>query len=411
MVYDANGNIVDTAYTYNGVTITTGYDVFGNLVEIVQKPLPFCPVADRTDMLYTIGDKYISYDGTNLRLSTDGGYTFGNPLDVSTVGIIKNIHLFSDNTLNIFGHQKAYWCDDWETLHEATLLDYYGNAYAPSTYDNFTITKTQKVVQMVDGVEMYVFGNYGITDESNTKRNIWYTTDKGKTYKVAYPFNTSGFHTIRHIHAVVYNPNNQHFICSTGDNGTESCIIEGTYNSTADTWKWSIIGEGTSYKWSGTTIVGNYLYRTWDNVPGKVYRVPLADYANVNKHEVLLDNLPNDPVGVIIGERGDIAVTLSIYRSGTAPSGSGTPEQEVRKIYYSPTGTAPFTAIQGDLPSGYNYSDTMYYGIFDTNAQGKILTGLWSGAHENLSSWDKVPSFFIDDVIRENGFPNAFNPL
>lgn len=391
MIYDINSTLLTAAADVEGTDLQTAYDVEGQIV--FQKHLD--PVADRHDVLYTQGHTYVFYDGSRLYRSTDGGKTIDASIAVGAIGKIKNIHVFTDGTLNVFGHTKAYYSDDWVTLNEATVLDASGNPYVFDTYDVFTVSRHNGERVIVNGVEMYVFGNYCITDEYNQKKNVWYTTDKGHTYKSAYEF---GKTMVRHVHNVYFNPVDSSFWITTGDTDAQSYVIKGFYNTQADAWSWTTLGNGYYYKWAGMEIYNNEVYWALDQHPGEVRKCAYADVGDTTKHTVILGNLPNDCINVVIdSDTGEMVVGLSIY-GGSADT--------CRRLYYS-ADRVNFAYVTGEVPSYYPYSDTMYYGMYGINADKKILSGLWSRATESLADWDKVPSVWIDDIIRSR-FPNAF---
>lgn len=404
MIYNLNSDTLSDAYNVDGESLNTAYDKNGNIV--FQKGSPSIPVGDlseRHDVLFTQGKIYVFYDGVFLYRSMDG-ITIDKTIDVSSVGIIKNIHVFTDGTLNIFGHQKAYYSHDWQTLHESTVLNSVGEPYVPTQYDTFTVTGHANPITVVDGTEMYVFANYCITDEYNQKKNIWYTTDKGRTYKSAFEFGVSKIGStlisIRHVHRVLFNPADSSFWITTGDANSESYVIKGFYNPANDTWSWNILGNGYDFKWSGMTIYGNEIYWALDHTPGEVRKCGYSEQAvaDVNSHVSILTGTPNDCITIVIDpDTGEMLVGLSIYGGG---------ESTCRRLYYS-ADRLNFEYMTGNVPSYYPHSDTMYYGVYAMNADKKILSGLWSRATKNLADWDKVPSIWLDDVVRTQ-FPNAF---
>lgn len=401
MSYDINGDgiISNQFFDVNGnEVIGSVYDINGNEI-----PLGSVDISKRHDVVYSQGDIYALLIGTTLHRSMDGGNSFPVSIDVSQVGTIKNIHIFTDGTLNIFGHRTAFYSDDWVSLHPSTILDENGDQYTPDTYDTFSVTKHNPQIPVIGGKELYVFGNYCITNEYNQRKNIWYTIDKGHTYKVAYAFGLSG---CRHVHGVFYNESDSSFWAYTGDSGTECKVLKGIYNATNDAWVWDLIAQGSDFKFSGLCVYDNMFYWCKDYTPGAVMKAPYLTIADVTTHETVLDNLPNDCVTLVIDyDTGEMLVGLSIYRTGTSPS-QGSASDDCRRLYYSSDGIT-FDYVTGEIPDYYPYSDTMYYGVFPLNNDKKILSGLWSRAHENLDAWDKVPSIWLDDIVRSK-WPNAF---
>lgn len=397
MIYDIESVALRAVYDVDGESLNYAYSLTGDVV--FQKDVPLIPVNPpislRHDVLFTQGSIYVLFDGSTLYRSMDGGNNIDASIDVSNVGLIKNIHVFSDGTLNVFGHTKAYYSRDWVTLRESTVLDSHGNPYVFDTYDTFSVSRHNGERQIVNGVELYVFGNYCITDEYKQKKNIWYTIDKGRTYKSAYEF---GKTMVRHVHNVYFNPVDSSFWITTGDTDAQSYVIKGFYNTQTDTWSWTTLGNGYYYKWAGMAIYNGEVFYALDHHPGEVRKCAYADVGDISKHTVILDNLPNDCINVLIDhDTGEMVVGLSIY-GGSAST--------CRRLYYS-ADRASFDYVTGEVPSYYPYSDTMYYGWYGFNAQKKILSGLWSKNTEQLSAWDKVPSVWLDEIVRSK-WPNAF---
>lgn len=391
MIYDIESSTLQEAKAVNSQDLEVAYDISG--VVVFQKREDH--VSDRHDVIFTQESIYVFCDGEKLYRSMDGGETIDKIIDVTSVGLIKNIHVFRDGTLNVFGHVKAYYSDDWVELHEATVLDASGNPYVFDTYDAFTTAWHNAEVQIVNGVEMYVFGNYSISSEYNQKKNVWYTIDKGHTYKAAYEF---GYRTVRHVHNVFFNPADSSFWVTTGDSNAESYVLKGFYNTQNDSWSWETLGNGYYYKWAEMSVYNNEVYWALDHSPGQVRKCAYGDVSDTSKHSIVLQDLPNDCINLIIDqETGEMLVGLSIY---------GGSESTCRRLYYS-ADRINFDYVTGEIPSYYPYSDTIYYGMYGVNAQKKILSGLWSRANEPLANWDKLPSIWVDDIVRSK-FPNAF---
>ena len=380
------------------------YDVNGNQLNIAGSSS--AKELDYTDIIFTIGYLYVRNDNGMLKLSIDGGSTWTKSINVSSIGLIKNIYVFKDLTLNVFTHTKAYYSDDWSTLHESTVLDADGSTYVPSATDTFTVTKTQADRTIIDGVEMYVFGNYNITNENSSRKLIWYTKDSGHTYKVAYEFNIKGHRSIRHTHTVKYCEYDGTFWICTGDSASQSYVFKGTYDMANDSWSFADVGHSLDYKWASLQFYGDRFYYCYDNTPAKVMSGKFGDEYDISKQVAILEDLPNDAIGLFIGSTGDMLVTLSIYRTGTSTSPNTAP-QDCRRMYYS-SDRVSFTEIMGSTLSEYNDANTIYYFFYGPNADGKILASLFSPTHENLADCDKVPSVFLDDMVRKAGFPNAF---
>lgn len=356
-----------------------------------------------TNLVYTYKDVYIALEDGKLKYSNDNLKTWSKEIDVSSYGLIKTYHLFDNGCIAFFTHTKAYYSEDWETINEASVYEIDGvTPYNPSTYDNFTVSRESRYRKYVNGQDLYVFGNYGITDESNTRRIIWASLDNGHSYKVIYEFNISGSMTIRHVHNVIYNPNFDTFLCCTGDEANQSHVIEFKYNNGVFN-DFISLGDGIEYKWAGTTFYADEVYYCLDVTPGAVMKCKYSEISDISKHEVVLDNLPNDAIGIMIGDRGDMLVTVSMYRTGTSNSPFSASVDSLN-IYYSED-RKNFNVIRGKNPT--NSNPMTYYGFFDVNSYGTVLCGAFYG---NLATWNKLPSVGLDRFVKQAGFSKAFKP-
>lgn len=405
-VYDVGGNSIAVDITVDSELSKTSTNPVENQA-ITHEINKLNRLVDYHDIVFSMGYIYVRNVNASgvLQLSIDGGKTWTKSIDVSSIGLIKTYYVFKDLTLNVFTHSKAYYSTDWATLHECTVLDQDGSTYVPSQTDTFTVTKTYER-SIVNGIEMYVFGNYNIQDENQSRKLIWYTVDNGRTYKVAYEFNIAGARQIRHTHAVHWCEEDGTFWVLTGDTAEQSMVIKGIYDSLTDTWSWVDVGSGVDYKWASVVFYDGYFYYSNDVTPGYVKRGKLGDESDVSKHEIILSDLPNDCTGLYLGRNGDLLVTLSWWRSGQSSS-PNTPEEDCRNLYYS-TDRVNFVTVKGTTLPDYDYPDTTYYLSYAPNSQGKVLSALHSRTYQELQYNDRVPSVFLDEILSDAGFPFAF---
>lgn len=175
----------------------------------------------------------------------------------------------------------------------------------------------------VDGREMLVWGNYCNVVGGATPVNIYYSTDGGKTVKIAYSFgrnphfrdNGSGGGgrkgtllgdaanpvIARHVHCVEYNPAEKAFYACTGDHDRgrkhECHWMKGRYDVAQDRWEWEIListGSNTRYKSGGIHFVDGMLYWAADaNGPKPhdrgLFRCDPADLTKPEKHTKIYD--------------------------------------------------------------------------------------------------------------------------
>ena len=352
--------------------------------------------------IFSLGNHLVKREGNVISLSKDNGRTFTESLSVSGLGMIKMIHVFETGELMLCNDTQAFYSYDWQTLNQAQVIGFNGQSHQPSTYDNFSLTTTMNR-QYVGNDEIKCWGNY--SNASGTEHvniNVWYTTDKGRTVKSAIKFGTSGGGLLasrytRHVHSVDFLEDDGSFWVQTGDHGDEPLVARGYYNPSNDNWTWELIGTGQNFKFGNLQFHNGWAYWTGYVAGGGGMKAPINQIQNVSSHQRLVQTI-NDAVSLILGKRGDVAVTNSKWPNITT--------EVAHTIYYAPDGVN-FTRITGDIPAGAN-NETKYEKVFGVNSQGKVLSGVWVDGQPGWEEWDGLPSVWLDDIIRNAGFPNAF---
>ncbi|MBI5775141.1 MAG: hypothetical protein HZA89_15565 [Verrucomicrobia bacterium] len=174
----------------------------------------------------------------------------------------------------------------------------------------------------VNGREMLVWGNYCNVLGGPVPVNIYYSTDSGRTVKLAYSFgqnpkfqekgtepgkflgNPGNQLIARHVHCVAYNPAENAFYACTGDidrgHGNECHWLRGTYDAKTDVWDWKVVvsvNSDSRFKSGGINFVGGRLYWIADANGPKVgllhdrgiFTCAPADLANKDKHTMLFN--------------------------------------------------------------------------------------------------------------------------
>ena len=350
------------------------------------------------NLIYARDNRLIEYRNNTFYLSEDGGKTVSKSMPINKHPI-KHITMFDDGSIFFCDNTKGYYSSDFNTYAESTILDVNGN---PMTLigDNFGSYNLSYYTPVVNGVEMDVWGNYTLKD-GNAYENvhIWYTKDKGRTIREAYHFAP---YEVRHMHCVSFNPYDETFWAMAGDHGNESRLMKGNYNLNTDTWKWEVIGTGDDYKMTNMVFWGDDVYYSWDVSGGGVIRCKYHELGDLSKRVQIMKTI-NDTHDLIMSPRGELIVLQTFY-GGTDPT---------YNFYYSPD-RVNFHYINGRYLDGYTY-ETTYYSVRRPNSDGRVLAGI---AGKNINSsltdieeWSLVPSVFLDDFIKEQGFPNAFKPL
>lgn len=351
-------------------------------------------------LIASVDNMLVNFSNGKLSLSTNGGETFDKSFAIPDIKAIRFVYLYENGDIMFADHTKVYYSNDWKTFHESKILNEDGTNWQPAkAYDNFTCTHQADVRSIVNGQEIVVWGNYTIEDGIQYTDNIkvWYSPDHGKTVKCCYVFNTEDTPSARHVHAVSFDPETSTFWLQTGDEETTSHWIKGKYDTSADKWSWTRFADGMHFKTTNMVFRDGYVYWSWDTTPGGVVKASVAEMGNISKHEILFQT-KNDCVGVVLGPEGDIAAIQTVWGGNEQP----------RIFYYAPDGVN-FVKIIGDMPAEYeNINDAQYYAVWPANSSGKVLAGVFSRDNDNILTWDRVPSIFIDDILRRSGYPNAF---
>jgi len=275
-------------------------------------------------------NKAFGYADGTIFLSEDNCRTwphsiaFPDAKDITFSCILKN-----GNILFGTGSKLYLSTDSLKTYEPITVKDVDGSDYIPHTPQNpdnpgwYFHTLMGVNSWDVNGVEMLAWGNYCNVLGGASPVNIYYSTDSGRTVKIAYAFGQSPYTRddgsagggttgtplgnpdnpvlCRHIHSVVHNPAEDAFYACTGDHdkaeGYECHWLRGTYDAKKDEWSWKVIVSAslnTRYKSGGINFVDGQLYWISDaNGPEPhdrgVFRCDPADIANTDAHTMLFN--------------------------------------------------------------------------------------------------------------------------
>lgn len=375
-----------------------GLVIKGSLIQSSDMPITI----DRA-IVYLKDDYSVSNYNGALHLSTDGGSTFTKSLQLGEeIGTIKYVHVFGDGSLMFCSHTKAYHSPDFVSYSESTLLDMDDMPIELTGVDNLSAYNHDRNRQIVDGVEMLMWGNY--THTTATPIRVWYTKDKGRTLKVAYRFNLEESNSATHVHNVIFNPADNSFWIQTGDYFPPeakplSHFMQCFYDAINDTWVINTIGSSLPFKSTNMVFVDDYAYWTWDTSGGGVIRCKYDEIGDVTKHERLFQTT-NDCLDLIMSDRGEFIVTQSFYGGN----------EDSRYVWYSPD-RVNFYKVMTNPDAAWSVQ-TCYYGIRGPDNNGRVIAGVAnSEVGGTIATWDLTPSVFLDELIREAGFPDAFKPL
>jgi hypothetical protein len=267
-----------------------------------------------------------------ILLSEDNGKTWPHSAEFPDAKRITwSCFLKNGNILFATSNKLYLSTDKLKTFEQIMVKDRDGSDYpthAPGWYFH-TIDGVH--TWDVDGKEMLVWGNYCNVIGGPVPVNIYYSTDQGRTVKIAYSFGINPKYQqkaakpgsllgdpknpviARHIHSVAYNPAENAFYACTGDhdNGAkrECHWLRGVYDRKGDTWSWKVLVSSTSnsrYKSGGIHFVDGKLYWASDANVGKapfdrgIFRCAPEDLTDPSKHTMLFN--PKYPVGIMIIE-------------------------------------------------------------------------------------------------------------
>ena len=309
-------------------------------------------------------NKAFGFTDADVRLSEDGGRTWPHRAAFADARRVTFSHIFRNGHL-LFATQNRLFLstDNLKTISPITVQDAGGADYVPHTPRNpkcpgwYFHTLSGVCSWEIDGREMLVWGNYCSVIEGATPVNIYYSTDSGRTVKIAYAFGQNPFHRddgspgggpkgaplgdpknpvfCRHIHCVAYNPAEKAFYACTGDHdrpeGLECHWLRGVYDAGGDTWSWKVILSdhlNSRYKAGGINFVDGMLYWISDaNGPKPhdrgIFRCSPGDIANPKAHTMLYN--PKYECGIMIIQDQTILAThigvASPFSTGVILSG------------------------------------------------------------------------------------------
>ena len=218
------------------------------------------------------GNKYLYRDGDYLYLSTDKGITYGTGYNTSAIitpSVYNKYYILNTGTILAFpfGAKHIYRSSDdnatWTESTYQTIINgdsifksrvnpaYPGNYFCPMA------------TGLVDTTNMIVVGNYANADGYGAAPvTIWYSTNDGVSWKVAYMFGQQSTNTdngtanggtggkpqgdpnnptmlASHVHGIARNHYDGSYWVFCGDGTTHNHWMKGTYISGTDKWTWA----------------------------------------------------------------------------------------------------------------------------------------------------------------------------
>ncbi|MBM3890509.1 MAG: hypothetical protein FJ388_15460 [Verrucomicrobia bacterium] len=305
------------------------------------------------------GNKAFGHGDGQVMLSEDNGRTWPRRNAFPEEKHITFSHILKNGNILFSTREKLFLSTDkLKTIRPITVKDANGADYLPHKPQNpdnpgwYFHTLCGVVSWNVKGREMMVWGNYCNVIGGAVPVNVYYSTDSGRTVKIAYAFGQSPYYrdngsggggstgtllgdpnnpvACRHVHCVAYNPVENAFYACTGDRdraeGYECLWLRGTYDAKKDKWQWKVIVSeklNSRYKCGGINFVDGKCYWISDaNGPKPhdrgIFCCDPADITKPEKHTMLFN--PQVESGNMIIQDG---VMLASHCAPASPMATG----------------------------------------------------------------------------------------
>jgi len=262
-----------------------------------------------------------------ILLSEDNGKTWSHRLDFPDASKVNFSCILGNGNIVFSTEAKLYLStDNLKTYRQIVVKDRDGSDYIEHTpkdpekpghyYHSLDGVHTWEI----EGKEILVWGNYTNVIGGVAPVNIYYSTDNGETVKIAYSFGQNPKFQekgtdlekdpllgaedneviCRHLHSVMYNPEEDAFYACSGDIdrgfGNECHWLRGTYDQGSDSWDWKVlvsVNSNSRHKSGGIHFVDGELYWAADaNGPKTIresydrgiFHCAPGDIADLDKH-------------------------------------------------------------------------------------------------------------------------------
>ncbi len=304
-------------------------------------------------------NKAFAYTADKVLLSEDNAHTWPHSHAFPGArGITFSCILGGGNVLFATSEKLYRSTDNLKTIEQVTVKDTRGKDYLPHKPQSpdlpgwYFHTLTGINTWEIDGREILVWGNYCNVIGGAAPVNIYYSTDQGRTVKIAYTFGQNPYYRdngrggggstgtllgdpdnrviCRHVHSVAYNPDESAFYACTGDRtrpeGPECHWLRGTYDAKKDRWDWKVLvsdESNTRYKSGGINFADGKVYWAADaNGPQPhdrgIFCCDPADLATPEKHTRLFN--PGVESAIMIVQDG---VILASHCAPASPMSTG----------------------------------------------------------------------------------------
>lgn len=275
------------------------------------------------------GNKAFGFGNGKVFLSEDNGGSWPHSAEFAEAANITFSCILKNGNILFATREKLFLStDSLRTLQPITVKNRQGGDYIPHTPKNpdqpgwYFHPLDGEHTWDVNGSEMLVWGNYCNVLGGPVPVNIYYSTDSGRTVKIAYSFgqnpkfqekdtppermlgDASNPLICRHVHCVAFNPAENAFYACTGDidrgHGNECHWLRGAYDAKSDTWDWKplvSVNSNSRFKSGGINFVDGRLYWIADANGPKlgplhdrgIFTCAPADLANKDAHTMLFN--------------------------------------------------------------------------------------------------------------------------
>jgi len=276
------------------------------------------------------GNRAFAYGDGWIFLSSDNGRSWPRSLAFPDARLITFSYILKNGNILFATNERLFLSKDGLRSYEpVTVKARNGGDYVPHQprireRPGWYFHALNGVASWdVNGKEMLVWGNYCNVIGGAAPVNIYYSTDSGRTVKIAYSFGQNPYFAdngspgggkggallgdpdnpvlARHVHCVTYNPAENAFYACTGDGtrgmGHECHWLRGTYDAGRDLWNWKVLVSDVSnsrYKGGGINFVEGKMYWISDSNGPKPYDRGIfccdpADLLHPEKHTRLFN--------------------------------------------------------------------------------------------------------------------------
>ena len=276
------------SYDYEEQSIVTLFYKFNGTISV-----------EKTDIIATSGNNILKIIGNDLAMSYDLGNTW-KYLE-NSIGIISTVHWFKDQSCLICGRTKAYWVDSsFSKIHQSTVFDFEGNVLDDNSPHFFRALRGHDDYMTIAGKEVLIWPDYFGEVDGYVSR-IWYTEDCGKTIRCICKNNSTKtadgqLIKCRHFHDCIVREGHDEIYITSGDVDDQCVLLKGSFSD--GKWQYSILGQGSLFKFGSIYIDEPYLYLFCDYTgygQTGILKVSIPNASDFTKYEYVYtcsDNLP-----------------------------------------------------------------------------------------------------------------------